>query len=77
MGATGSKPVHMTNLAGSTWGDPNLLLSDESSSRTSGKNSSSNEDDEEEDNHFVLTKIIRSKRGFLKPHSNSTINLKL
>jgi hypothetical protein len=24
---SGSKPVHMTNSAGSTWGDPNLLLS--------------------------------------------------
>jgi hypothetical protein len=39
----------------------------QSSSRTSGKKSSSHEDNEEEVNNFVLTKIIRSKRGVLKP----------
>ncbi len=34
MGVTGSKPVYMTILAGSTWDNPDLLLSDELIMRT-------------------------------------------
>jgi hypothetical protein len=44
------------------------VVHDKAAAEQVEKNSSSDEDDDKEDNNIVITKIIRSKRGFLKPH---------